>query len=173
MVDPERRHTRHERQPVETPVLDFAPLPGDRRAPLPQRRGKTTRPAVQAGKTRILIVDDSLLVRRGLTELLDSQPDFTVGAAVDAAEKALEIARREMFDLAIVDICLGQMDGIELTGRLKAEHPEMIVVILSMHDPERFADRARRAGAAAFVAKQQASQILLDTLRQVLTSKTS
>jgi DNA-binding NarL/FixJ family response regulator len=140
--------------------------------PLPQPPGEAGRAAPQTGKARILIVDDSSLVRRGLTELLDSQPDLAAGAAVEAAEPALELARREPFDLAVVDICLGHMDGIELTGRLKAEHPGMMVVILSMHDPERFAERARRAGAAAFVAKQQASQILLDTIRHVLASKT-
>ena len=113
-------------------------------------------------------MDDSTLVRRGLTELLAPQADLTVGAAVGDAEQALEIVRRESFDLAIVDISLGPMDGIELTRRLTSEYPEMIVVILSMHDPQRYADRAQRAGASAFVAKQQASQTLLGTLRQVL-----
>ena len=118
--------------------------------------------------TRVLVVDDHYIMRRGLTELLGQQPNFTVGAAVNSAEDALEIARREHFDLAIVDISLGWMDGIELTDRLKREHAELIVLILSMHEEQQYADRALRAGASGFVAKQQAGEKLLDAVRQVL-----
>ena len=118
--------------------------------------------------TRVLVVDDHYIMRRGLTELLNQQPDLMVGAAVNSAEDALEIARREHFDLAIVDISLGRMDGIELTDRLKMEHPELTVLILSMHEEQQYADRALRAGASGFVAKQQAGEKLLDAIHQVL-----
>lgn len=121
--------------------------------------------------TTVLVVDDHYIMRRGLTELLGQQPNFTVGAAVNSAEDALEIAGREHFDLAIVDISLGQMDGIELTDRLKKEHPELIVLILSMHEEQQYADRALRAGASGFVAKQQAGETLLDAVHQVLRGK--
>jgi len=123
---------------------------------------------VQSGKTRILVVDDHCIVRRGLTELLNVQPDLTVGAAVGNAEQALEAVRQEPFDLAIVDISLGKMDGIELTDKLTSAHPEMVVLILSMHEEERYADRALRAGASGFVAKQQAGNTLLTAIYQVL-----
>ena len=118
--------------------------------------------------TRVLVVDDHYIMRRGLTELLGQQPNFTVGAAVNNAEEALEIARGERFDLAIVDISLGRMDGIELTDRLKTEHPELTVLILSMHEEQQYADRALRAGASGFVAKQRAGEILLGAIHQVL-----
>lgn len=121
-----------------------------------------------SGKARILIVDDHSIVRRGLTELLNQQPDLTVGAAVGNAEQALEAIRREPFDLAVVDISLGATDGIELTGKLKSEQPEMIVVILTMHEEERYADRALHAGASGFVTKQQAGSALLTVIHQVL-----
>lgn len=118
--------------------------------------------------TRVLVVDDHYIMRRGLTELLGQQPNFTVGATLNSAEDALETARGEHFDLAIVDISLGRMDGIELTERLKTEHPELVVLILSMHEEQQYADRARRAGASGFVAKQQAGEKLLDAIHQVL-----
>jgi DNA-binding NarL/FixJ family response regulator len=121
-----------------------------------------------SGKVRILIVDDHSIVRRGLTELLNQQPDLTVGAAVGSAEQALEAVRRESFDLAIVDISLGATDGIELTGKLKSEHPEMRVVILTMHEEECYAERALRAGASGFVTKQQAGSALLTVIHHVL-----
>jgi DNA-binding NarL/FixJ family response regulator len=120
---------------------------------------------------RVLIVDDHYIMRRGLVELLDQQPEFTVGAAVSSAEQALTVARQGPFDLAIVDISLGRMDGIELTERLKTEYPELIVLILSMHSEEQYAERALRAGASGFVAKQRAGETLLHALHQVLNGQ--
>ena len=119
-------------------------------------------------RTRVLVVDDHYIMRRGLCELLGQQPGFVVGAAVNNAQQALEIARQEPFDLAIVDISLGEVDGIELTSRLKAEHPELIVLILSMHEEALYADRAAGAGASGFVAKQRAGEMLLPAIEHVL-----
>ncbi len=118
--------------------------------------------------TRVLIVDDHYIMRRGLTELLGQQSNLTVGAAVSDAEDALDIARHEHFDLAIIDISLGRTNGIELTDRLKTEHPELIVLILSMYEEEQYADCALHAGASGFVAKQRAGEILLGAIHQVL-----
>jgi DNA-binding NarL/FixJ family response regulator len=120
------------------------------------------------GKTRVLLVDDHYIMRRGLCELLDQQAGFSVGAVVSNGQQALEAARQEPFDLAIVDISLGEMDGIELTRRLKSEHPDLIVLIFSMHDEALYADRAVRAGAAGFVAKQRAGELLLPAINRVL-----
>lgn len=122
-------------------------------------------------RTRVLIVDDHYIIRRGLAELLGQEQEFVVGAVVGSAEEALEVARREAFDLAIVDISLGEMDGIELTQRLKSEHPELVVLILSMHDEGLYADRAMRAGASGFVAKQDAGEALLNAISAVLQGK--
>lgn len=121
-----------------------------------------------ASGTRILVVDDHYIMRRGLCELLAQQADYEVGAAVGNAQQAIEVAREEPFDLAIVDISLGEVDGIELTGMLKAEHPDLIVLILSMHDEALYADRAASAGASGFVAKQRAGEMLLPAIEQVL-----
>jgi DNA-binding NarL/FixJ family response regulator len=119
-------------------------------------------------RKRILIVDDHYVMRTGLCELLSQRPGFSVAAAVPNAQQALEITRQEPFDLAIVDICLGEIDGIELTGRLKAEHPELVILILSMHDEALYGARAAGAGAAGFVAKQRANEMLLPAIDCVL-----
>lgn len=122
-------------------------------------------------RTRILVVDDHYIMRRGLCELLNQQPGFEVGAAVNNAQQAVEIAQQEPFDLAIVDVSLGEVDGIELTSRLKSQHPDLIVLILSMHEEALFAHRAAGAGASGFVAKQQAGETLLPAIRHVLNGE--
>lgn len=119
-------------------------------------------------RTRILIVDDHYVMRKGLCELLSQRPGFAVGAAVANAQQALEIARQESFDLAIVDISLGEIDGIELTGKLKSENPNLVVLILSMHDEALYGARAASAGASGFVAKQRAGEMLLPAIDCVL-----
>ena len=120
------------------------------------------------GKTKVLLVDDHYIIRRGLCELLDQQAGFAIGAVVGNGPQALEAARQEAFDLALVDISLGEMDGIELTRKLKAEHPDLIVLILSMHDESLYASRAAQAGASGFVAKQRAGEALLPAIERVL-----
>lgn len=128
-------------------------------------------PDSEGDKKSILIVDDHYVVRRGLTELLSQQPDFTVCDAVASAEQALEVVEREPVDLAIVDISLGRMDGITLTDLLRQKHPKIIVLILSMHDEHVYGPRALHAGAAGFVAKQLAGETLLDAIHQVLNGQ--
>jgi two-component system invasion response regulator UvrY len=134
--------------------------------------GMTTRgPANGEGKTHVLIVDDHYVVRRGLTQFLGEQPDLDVREAVGSAEQALEAVERESIDLAIVDISLGQTDGITLTDLIKRKHPEIVILILSMHDEQFFGPRAQRAGAAGFVAKQDAPDKILDAIHQVLSGR--
>jgi DNA-binding NarL/FixJ family response regulator len=125
-----------------------------------------------AGKRSILIVDDHFFLRRVLTELLSQQPDLCVRAAVDGAEQALEVIEREPIDLAIFDISLGHADGITLTDRLKRKCPELIVLILSMHDERFYGQRALRAGASGYVAKQQACDTILEAIHTVLGGQT-
>ena len=125
-------------------------------------------PATVSTKTRILVVDDHFAVRQGLTRLLEQQPDLYVCAAVESAEQALECLERQPVDLAIVDISLGQMDGLELTERLRNDWPEIRILILSMHDPVLYAEKARNAGASGFVAKPKAGDTLLTAIRQIL-----
>jgi len=123
-------------------------------------------------KAQILVVDDHSAVRRGLIQLLGQQPDLTVCAAVEDAEGALQVVQQQPVDLAIVDISLGRMDGLELTQKLRLEYPHVYVLVLSMHDASLYADRALRAGASGFVAKQDAGETLLTAIYQVLAGQT-
>ena len=128
-------------------------------------------PGSQIGKKNILIVDDHYVVRRGLVELLSQQPDLNVCDAVATAEQALDAVDREPVDLAIIDISLGEVDGITLTDVLKQKYPGMIILILSMHDEQLYGPRALQAGASGFVAKQQAGDTLLEAIHQVLSGQ--
>jgi DNA-binding NarL/FixJ family response regulator len=130
------------------------------------------RPTHVTAKARVLVVDDHLAVRRGLAQLLEQQPDLTMCAAVEDAEHALEVVQQQPVDLAIVDISLGKMDGIELTQRLSSQYPHTRVLVFSMHDERPYADRALRAGASGFVAKQEAYETLLLAIRQILAGQT-
>lgn len=126
-------------------------------------------PGSDSPLTKVLIVDDHSIVRRGLAELLGQQPNLCICAAVGSGEEALETAANQPIDLAIVDISMGQMDGIELTRELKQRHPEMLVLILSMHDESLYGARAYRAGAAGFVAKQDGGDVLLEAISRILS----
>ena len=128
-------------------------------------------PDTDCGKKNILIVEDHFMVRRGLTEFLSQQSDLAIRAAVANAEQALEVIEQQPIDLAIVDISLGRMDGLELTDILKRRYPDLIVLILTMHEEQLYGRRARRAGASGFVSKQQAADTLLEAIHQVLTGQ--
>jgi DNA-binding NarL/FixJ family response regulator len=128
-------------------------------------------PGSEAEKKSVLIVDDHYVVRRGLVEFLSQQPDLAVCDAVASAKEAMEVVEHEPVDLAIIDISLGGVDGLMLTDMLKREHPELIVLILSMHDEQLYGHRALNAGASGFVAKQEAGDTLLDAIHQVLSGR--
>jgi DNA-binding NarL/FixJ family response regulator len=125
-----------------------------------------------SARTRVLVVDDCAIVRRGLTQLLEQQPDLTVCAAVEDAERAVQVMQEQAVDVAIIDISLGRVDGLELTQRLRCEYPHLRVLVFSMHDASHYADRALRAGASAFVAKHEASDTLVTAIYQVLSGQT-
>jgi len=125
-----------------------------------------------SAKTRVLVVDDHYAVRRSLVRLLNQQSDLRVCAAVASAERALDLAQEQPIDLAIVDISLRSMDGLELTRRLTRHYPHLRVLILSMSDPVVFGPRALDAGATGFLAKQEAGAAILTAIHQVIAGNT-
>ena len=128
---------------------------------------RTSPPKIE--KRRILLVDDHPLFRRGMGALLDSQDDMEVRGEAENSGGALEAIRRERFDLAIVDIGLrGSANGIELMKSIKAEHPELPVLMVSMYDESLYAERALRAGARGYVMKREALDCVLGAIRDVL-----
>jgi DNA-binding NarL/FixJ family response regulator len=116
---------------------------------------------------RILIADDHGIVRSGLRALLERQDDIEViGEASDGIE-ARDMAVRDRPDIAIVDVKMPQLTGLEATREIREQAPEVAVLILSMHDDERYLFEALKAGASGYVLKSQADQDLLDAIRAV------
>jgi DNA-binding NarL/FixJ family response regulator len=120
---------------------------------------------------RILIVDDHPIVRLGVRQLINAEPDLSVCADVETAEAAIDFISRERPDLAIVDLSLGGRSGLELLRELHANYPDLAVVVLSLHDEALFAERTLRTGARAYVMKSEAPDALVTTIRQVLAGK--
>jgi len=116
---------------------------------------------------RVLIADDHGIVRSGVRMLLESQPDIEVVAeAADGAE-ARDLAIRERPDLAILDVKMPKLTGLQATREIKEQAPEVAVLILSMYDDERYLFEALKAGASGYVLKAQADTDLLDAIHAV------
>ena len=121
-----------------------------------------------ADPSRILVVDDHPMLRRGLVALLDGEPDLQVCAEAASVQAALQALAREAPDLAIVDIGLDGSDGLDLVKAIKLRHPRTRMIVLSMHDEADYAERALRAGAHGYVSKQQMGDTVLGAVRRVL-----
>jgi DNA-binding NarL/FixJ family response regulator len=123
-------------------------------------------------KRSILLVDDHPLFRKGMMQLLDSQADLQVKGEAGNSGEALDAVRARRFDLAVVDVGLrGGANGIELTKSLKAEHPELPVLVVSMHDEALYAERSLRAGARGYVMKREALDSILLAVRSVIAGE--
>ncbi len=118
--------------------------------------------------TRVLIIDDHAIVRDGLRRLLGASQDITVvGEAADGNEALGKIGTCHP-DVVLVDISMPGMSGIDLIGRIRAEHPELHMLVLSMHKEEQFAVRALKAGAAGYLTKDCAPEQLAQAIRRVV-----
>ena len=117
---------------------------------------------------RVLLADDHNLVRAGVRRILDDEPDLRVVAeAADGAE-AMEIALSTDLDLAILDVSMPKMTGLQLAHRFAEQRPDLRVLILSMHDNEEFLFEALRAGASGYVLKSAAELDLVYACRAAL-----
>lgn len=122
-------------------------------------------------RAQIVIVDDHPIVRHGLARLIDAEPGLQVcGSAANRAE-ALETVRREKPDLVIVDLSLGNENGLDLVKTLKIDWPDLPVLVLSMHDEAYYADRVLRAGAVGFIMKQEPAERMISAIHQVLAGR--
>jgi DNA-binding NarL/FixJ family response regulator len=120
-------------------------------------------------KRKVLIVDDHPIVRQGLRLMIDEEPDLRVCGEAQS-EREARVAIRELEpDVVIVDISLAQGDGLELVRDVHAHHPNLPMLVLSMHDELIYAERLLAAGASGYIMKHAASDQLLVALRRVLS----
>ena len=118
-----------------------------------------------------LVVDDHPVFRQGLVALIRSSDRYVVSAEAGSAAEALQALQRAVPDIALVDISLVGQNGLDLVRTLKASHPSMLILIISMHDEVVYAERALKAGARGYVMKQEAASVMLDAIRTVLSGK--
>ncbi len=116
---------------------------------------------------RILVADDHGIVRSGLMMLLERQDGMHVVAEAEDGVAAVESALRERPDIAILDVSMPRMTGLQAAREIRARCPETRVLLLSMHDDERYVYEALKAGASGYVLKRQADVELIDAVRAV------
>ena len=118
--------------------------------------------------TRVLIVDDHPLLRKGVGQLIDQEKDLLVVGEAEDAQQAITAVENTKPDVALIDITLHGTSGIELLKNIKARFPKLKMLVLSMHDESVYAHRALRAGASGYIMKQEGPEKVLTALRKVL-----
>jgi len=137
----------------------------------PRKGTPAARPAVEATtppKTRVLLVDDHPLLRRGMRVLIEQRSKFEVCAETDNAPEAVELVGRLSPDITVVDITLRSTNGIELTKALRGQSAGMRILVVSMHDEQVYAERALRAGAMGYLMKDQAGEKLITAIECIM-----
>lgn len=124
-----------------------------------------------AGRRRVLLVDDHPIVRKGLRRLIENDAQLEVCAEAEGVRDAREAIRRHQPDVVVVDISLKDGDGIELVKELRAHHPRLPVLVLSMHEEAVYAERLLAAGANGYIMKQAASAQFVTALYAVLAGR--
>ncbi len=120
----------------------------------------------------LLMVDDHTIVREGLKHVLEPiAHEWSITEAASAFQ-ALEFLRRQHFDLAIVDLSMPGMNGLDLIRRIKSGYPDVTVLVLSMHAEEQYAMRTFKAGADGYVTKDKAAAELITAVRKVAAGGT-
>jgi len=117
---------------------------------------------------RILIVDDHPLVRRGVRQALEESPDFKVTAEAEDGVTALRQLETQAFDAVILDLTMPGMSGLETLEEIRARHPNLPVLILSMHAEEQYALRAFKLGASGFLSKDATPDIMVGALQKII-----
>ncbi|MFJ9796944.1 response regulator [Streptomyces sp. NPDC101145] len=118
--------------------------------------------------TRILLADDHALVRRGVRLILDGEPDLRVVAEAGDGAEAIAMAREHPVDLAVLDVAMPRMTGLQAARELSARHPSLRILMLSMYDNEQYFFQSLRAGACGYVLKSVADRDLVAACRAAM-----
>jgi DNA-binding NarL/FixJ family response regulator len=125
----------------------------------------------QAPKTRLLILDDHPMMREGLAQLINNEADLTVCGEAGTGTECVELVGKLKPDLLLADISLPDKSGIEVIKDSLALHPDVPVLVISMHDETLYAERILRAGARGYIMKQEGGQKLMAAIRKVLSGE--
>jgi DNA-binding NarL/FixJ family response regulator len=123
---------------------------------------------VKDSRKRVLLVDDHAVVRFGIAQLINRQPDLVVCNEQEDARKALDAITKLAPDLVIADLSLKDSSGLELIRNIKAQYPKMPILVVSIHDETVYAEIAFRAGALGYLMKQEALERIITAIRRVL-----
>ena len=116
---------------------------------------------------KLLIADDHAVVRRGLRQILEAEPELEVAGEAKSGAEVLEILRTRRFDVAVLDITMPGRGGLDVLHEVRQRYPEMRILILSMHPEERYALRVLKAGAAGYLTKESAPDELIAAVRKL------
>lgn len=122
-------------------------------------------------KKRILIVDDHPMMREGLAQLIDHEPDLQTASQADSAAVALQTISASLPDLLLLDISLPDKSGLEVIKDVRTLHPSLPILVVSMHDESLYAERVLRAGGRGYIMKQEGGKKLMFAIRQVLDGR--
>lgn len=120
-------------------------------------------------RTRIMLVDDHPVVRDGLAEAIYREPDLTVCAVADDHNGALQAVEGTQPHVAVIDLMLKGSSGLDLIKDIHTRWPQMLILVVSMHDETLYAERVLRAGARGYITKQQATRDIVVALRRILS----
>jgi DNA-binding NarL/FixJ family response regulator len=118
--------------------------------------------------TKIYLVDDHPLMRKGIAMTLDLEMDFEVCGQAESAEEAISDIPAKKPDIVVIDISLPGMNGIELIKHLKAQNPDLLMLVVSRHDEDMYAERAIKAGARGYLMKMEAGDVIVNAIRRIL-----
>jgi DNA-binding NarL/FixJ family response regulator len=119
-------------------------------------------------KTKVLLADDHSMVRRGLRMVLDAEPDLVVVAEAGDGAEAVELGASSDIDLAVLDVAMPRMTGLQAAAELKRRRPELRTLMLSMYDSEQYFFEALKAGASGYVLKSAADRDLVEACRAAM-----
>ncbi len=116
---------------------------------------------------RVIIADDHAIMREGLVLLLEDEPDIEVVAVAGSGHEAIAVTQAHKPDVALLDIAMDDMTGLEVTRRVLAEQPDTRIIIVTMHEEKAFFLEALEAGATGYFLKGSDSHELIETIRTV------
>ncbi len=122
---------------------------------------------------RVILADDHAVVRKGIREFLEEAGDIAVIAEAGDGQQALQLARTQRPDVLVLDVQMPEMNGIEVARRIRQEHPEIRVLVLTAYDDEPYVLALLRAGASGYVLKDASASELIEAVRAVHRGQTA